>query len=192
MSTREKILEAADELFGKQGFDATPTREIAEACGVNRALIHYHFQSKDGLLEAVLDRYYEKLAATIEGTLLSDGDIRERIYRLVDVYVNFLGENLGFSRIVQREASGGRHVDLISRRMVPLLHGLYPTTRQGEMAAQQMLVSIYGMVVSYFTYSRVLEHLLEGDPLADEALAMRKLHICRVIDAMLDAVEGAS
>ena len=58
------------------------------------------------------------------------------------------------------------------------------------MAAQQMLVSIYGMVISYFTYSNVIEQLLQTDPLAEEALVLRKRHVCRVIDAMLDAVEA--
>jgi len=196
MSAREKILEAADRLFGEQGFDATTTREIAAASGVNKALIHYHFKSKDALLEAVLDRYYDRLAATIQDTLIDGAEIRERVYRLVDAYVDFLGENLGFSRIVQREASGGRHVDRISRRMVPLfemgtqlLHGIYPSARGGEMAAQQLLVSVYGMVISYFTYSHVLEQLMGTDPLAAEALELRKRHVCRVIDALLDAVE---
>ena len=56
-SARDQILEAADHLFGEYGFDATATRHIAERCGVNKALIHYHFSNKQGLFEAVLDRY---------------------------------------------------------------------------------------------------------------------------------------
>lgn len=198
-NAREKILQAADELFGEGGFDATTTREIADHCGVNKALIHYHFKSKDALLVAVLDRYYDKLGDTLRGTLLDEGDLRQRIHRLVDVYVDFLAENRSFSRIVQREASGGKHVDRVSERMVPLfqlgtslLHEIYPSTREGEMAAYQLLVSVYGMVISYFTYGNVLEHLVGGDLMSVEALDQRKRHLCRVIDVVIDSVEAAA
>jgi len=196
MSAREKILEAADELFGSTGFDATTTREIAAACGVNKALIHYHFKNKDLLLEAVLDRYYEKLGQTILGSLGGEGTIRERAHRLVDTYVDFLAANRSFSSIIQKEAAAGRHVDRIGERMVPLfqtgttmLAEAYPGARAGEMAAEQLLVSFYGMVISYFAYSNVLEHLLDTDPVSDEALAVRKRHLCRLLDVILDSLE---
>ena len=64
--TRQRILEAADGLFGELGFDVTTTRDIAERSGVNKALIHCHFGTKDDLLEALLDGYY---GATISTSL---------------------------------------------------------------------------------------------------------------------------
>ena len=53
--TRGRILEAADQLFGSVGFDATTIRAIASLSGVNKALIHYHFSNKDRLLDHLLD-----------------------------------------------------------------------------------------------------------------------------------------
>lgn len=197
MSARDKILEAADELFGRDGFDATTTREIAELSGVNKALIHYHFKSKDLLLEAVLDRYYDKLGALLRQPLLAEGDVRERVHLLVDTYVDFLVDNRNFSSIVQREASGGRHVERIGQHMDPLfqigtslLHQLYPATRAGEMAAHQLLISFYGMVISYFSYSSVIGRLVGDDPFSEPALEQRKRHLRRVLDVLLDSVEG--
>ncbi|MBB4305563.1 AcrR family transcriptional regulator [Rhodobium orientis] len=49
---RQKLLDAAIALFGRKGFDATTTREIAEAAGVNIANIAYHFGGKEGLYRA--------------------------------------------------------------------------------------------------------------------------------------------
>ena len=118
--TREEIVAAADRIFGEIGYDAASTREIAESSGVNKALIHYHFKNKEGLLTSVLDRYYERLQREVETALLTEGGFRERMHRLVDVYADFLGRNLSFCRIVQREASGGRHAGKIRERMVPL------------------------------------------------------------------------
>jgi AcrR family transcriptional regulator len=194
--TREKILEAADELFGQVGYDAATTREIAERSRVNKALIHYHFKNKEGLLASVLDRYYQKLARTLQGALSGDESLRERMLKLVDSYVDFLSENRNFNRIVQREASGGKHMDRISAHMAPLfqlgtalIQGAYPSTRSGEMSATQLLISFFGMAINYFTYNRLLEQLTGADPLSAENLELRKLHLRRMVDILVSVIE---
>ncbi|MEJ2200328.1 MAG: TetR family transcriptional regulator, partial [Desulfuromonadaceae bacterium] len=54
--TKERILDAAEELFARQGFHATSLRAITGGAQVNLAAVNYHFGSKDGLLEAVFSR----------------------------------------------------------------------------------------------------------------------------------------
>ena len=196
MNAREKILEAADELFGELGFDAATTREIAERSGVNKALIHYHFQSKEELLEAVLDRYYERLREVVEKALEKPGDARQRLARLVDAYVDFLSRNRNFSRIVQRESSGGPrqkriqgHLEPMFKLAVDMLHHEFPATRKGTTEAHQLLVSFYGVIVTYFTYSEILGGLIDKDPLSPRELAKRKRHLHWMLDVVLDAVE---
>ena len=194
---REKILKAADELFGKAGFDATTTREIADLSGVNKALIHYHFKSKEALLGDLLDNYYKNLSGTLEKALKVEGSLRDRIMGTVDAYMDFLEKNRNFSRIVQREASGGKHMDRIRDHMVPLfeqgtrlIRDVYPAARSGELAAPQVLISFYGMIVGYFTYSGVLAHLLGTDPLSKKNLRLRKQHLLKMVGVVLDAVEA--
>ena len=53
-ATKERILEAAEELFVQRGFAAASLRAVTSAAGVNLAAVHYHFQSKEGLFEAVV------------------------------------------------------------------------------------------------------------------------------------------
>jgi len=53
-STRDQLLEAAQELFSQRGFHAASVRDIAAAAGTTAAAINYHFGSKDGLIRAVL------------------------------------------------------------------------------------------------------------------------------------------
>ena len=192
---REKILQAADQLFGQVGFDAATTREIAEESGVNKALIHYHFKNKEGLLASVLERYYEALAATVLKALQGTADLRQKMERLVDAYVDFLAANGNFHRIVQRESSGGKHMRLVQEHTAPLfelavslLQQAYPATREGEMAAAQLLMSFYGMVIAYFTYDQMLGRLIETDPLSPENLSLRKRHLCRMISITLDSI----
>lgn len=55
-ATQHSILDAAEQLFGIQGFDGTSIRDITGAAGVNVASVHYHFGSKRDVLRAVLAR----------------------------------------------------------------------------------------------------------------------------------------
>ena len=57
--TKQRILDAAERLFASHGFAATSLRSIISAAGVNLAAVHYHFRSKEALLEAVILRRAE-------------------------------------------------------------------------------------------------------------------------------------
>jgi len=194
LSTRDKILKAADSMFGELGFEAASTRQIAELSGVNKALIHYHFRTKDELWGAVLDRYYERLGALLREPLQSEGDLRQRLGRLLDTYVDFLAENRSFSNMVQREVAGGRHVERIRAHMAPLfelggalLEQAFPTG--APLGGPHLLISFYGMVVTQFTYSPVLHGLLGSDPLGAESLEARKRHLGAMLDLTLAALQ---
>lgn len=56
--TKERILEAAGDIFGREGFKATTIRRIAEAAHANVAAINYHFRDKEGLYAAVLEHVF--------------------------------------------------------------------------------------------------------------------------------------
>jgi AcrR family transcriptional regulator len=64
--TRERILEAASELFTEQGYDATSLREIAERLGFTKAALYYHFQSKDEILRALLEPFETTVRELVE------------------------------------------------------------------------------------------------------------------------------
>jgi AcrR family transcriptional regulator len=57
--TRERILDAALELFTEQGYDGTSLRQIAEQLGVTKAALYYHFESKEDILLALHMRLHE-------------------------------------------------------------------------------------------------------------------------------------
>jgi len=59
--TRERILDAAETLFADSGISGTSLRALTRAAGVNLAAVHYHFGSKEGLLDALLERRVEPL-----------------------------------------------------------------------------------------------------------------------------------
>src|ERR1051325_3893135 len=57
--TKTKILDAAEKLFGVKGFEATSLRDITAEAQVNLAAVNYHFQSKDSLIDAMIERRLE-------------------------------------------------------------------------------------------------------------------------------------
>jgi AcrR family transcriptional regulator len=56
IDTKTRILNAGEKLFGMNGFDATSLRDITAEAQVNLAAVNYHFQSKDSLIDAVIER----------------------------------------------------------------------------------------------------------------------------------------
>src|SRR5262245_34073853 len=66
---RQQILAAAAREFGAKGFHGATTAGIARAAGVTQPLVHHHFESKQGLWEAVLDDLFGELRALQENTL---------------------------------------------------------------------------------------------------------------------------
>jgi len=56
--TKTRILNAAEKLFGEKGFDATSLRDITAEAQVNLAAVNYHFQSKESLMDAVIERRF--------------------------------------------------------------------------------------------------------------------------------------
>src|SRR5437879_1658789 len=59
IDTRERILQTAEKLFAEQGYAATSLRQIIGKAGVNVAAIHYHFGSKEDLLDELVHRKAE-------------------------------------------------------------------------------------------------------------------------------------
>jgi AcrR family transcriptional regulator len=56
MDTKQRILDAAEQLFAQHGFHGASLRAITATAGVNLAAVNYHFQSKEALIQAVLAR----------------------------------------------------------------------------------------------------------------------------------------
>jgi AcrR family transcriptional regulator len=196
LSARDAILNAAETLFGEVGFDAATTREITRLSGVNKALMYYYFDNKNALLDSVLDRYFNKLNKILLQAMEGEGDLRGRLKRVIDVYVDFLQHNVNFSRIVQRESGAGRHMDEIFNRLSPLFQAgmattqeAYPAARQGEMSAEQLLISFYGMIVSYFNFGPLLGRLMNTDLFSMKNVETRKKHLHWMLDIVVDELE---
>ncbi len=190
-------MKAADRVFGEMGFDAATVRKIADISKTNKALVHYHFGSKEGLFESVLDRYFEELSENLHGALISNGPLSDRMIRMFDRYLDFLEKNRNFVHIVHREINGGKQMERVITHMIPLfqfvLQGIreaYPKTRAGDLSAENLLVSAYGMIITYFTCSGIVQKLIGSDPMSPKNLQTRKKHLYRMFEIIIRALDS--
>ena len=115
-STEERILAAAVACFGRSGFDGATMADIAREATVSKALVHYHFQTKDQLLLEVQSRAFRDLAAGIAALAESGAPSVERgltgLDRVWDLLVAFRGQ-IPFS--LEMWSQAGRRPELRER-----------------------------------------------------------------------------
>ncbi|MCB0910952.1 MAG: TetR/AcrR family transcriptional regulator [Propionibacteriaceae bacterium] len=76
---RERILATATGLFVARGYEGVAMREIAEACGITKAALYYHFAGKSDVLNAVFTGYLDEIAGVVEASAdHGDGEARLR------------------------------------------------------------------------------------------------------------------
>lgn len=94
LSTEEKIKAAARKVFAQKGYAATRTRDIAEAAGINLALLNYYFRSKqklfDGIMLEKLQAFFGKIAPIFIDTSTT---LETKIETFVSHYTDMLIKN---------------------------------------------------------------------------------------------------
>jgi AcrR family transcriptional regulator len=104
-TTRDRILEAALDIFAERGFEGARTRDIAERAGANLGLIKYYFDGKEALWKAAVDRAFAELQSDF-GDALEDGaesGDRAHMERMIRRFVRFAAEHPQFIRIMNDE-----------------------------------------------------------------------------------------
>jgi AcrR family transcriptional regulator len=91
--TESRILEAAHAVFVRRGTAGARMQEIAAEAGVNQALLHYYFRSKDRLAEAVFRRAATKLMPPVIEVLASDRDLDAKVAQVVALELDNLVES---------------------------------------------------------------------------------------------------
>lgn len=81
---KNEILDVADELFSKKGFDGTSTNDILEKVGIARGTLYHHFKSKEEIMDALIERYSDRLlGAAQEVAADKNTPLVDRIIRVV-------------------------------------------------------------------------------------------------------------
>jgi TetR/AcrR family transcriptional regulator len=93
ISTEQKILEAAKQVFLEKGLDGARMQDIADKAGINKALLHYYFRSKDKLFEVIFLEEARKFMPRVVEIMMSELDLFEKIEMFVGQYIGTLIQN---------------------------------------------------------------------------------------------------
>ena len=91
--TEERILEAARQVFIRRGTQGARMQEIAREAGVNQALLHYYFRSKERLAAAVFQMIAGRILPALIDALGSDLSLPEKVDRVIALYLQNLALN---------------------------------------------------------------------------------------------------
>ncbi len=133
LSTQEKVLNAALREFAEYGFAGARVDRIAKTAKVNKAMIYYHYKSKEALYESILKEITGEIYRRVRESVVEGTDPLEQIYLVVNKYISLLSTfNKDIFRTVIREiAAGGKYFRKIAvpNLILPILQLLEPVMR---------------------------------------------------------------
>jgi TetR/AcrR family transcriptional regulator len=155
LETEQKIINAAYEIFIEKGLEGARMQEIADRAGINKALLHYYFRSKEHLFDAIFQDIFQRIIPQFAQILKSKTDPFEMVQVLLTFYNNFFMENpympqFFFHEIWQnpdRIAGAIKSQEINPDEVIGILKEKLPPFSDSEFLAQHMIANTMGMLL---------------------------------------------
>lgn len=187
-ATREALLAAATEVFAERGFDGARVDAIAARAGVNKAMIHYHFGSKEGLYRAIVASTLGHALERLGAITAERRPAAERLRAFIESFAEIALRRPSFPTMMVDEAiSGGRHLD---DELFDLFFGVFRLVRQivedgiaeGSFRPVDPLLTHLGLIGSLLFFfateparTKILARRPGAPPMPDPATFVRHL-----------------
>jgi TetR/AcrR family transcriptional regulator len=192
LATRDQIITTAISAFSSFGFEGATTRLIAEQAGVNQGLITHHFQNKEELWKAAVNRLFANLQDDLVPRMEAwqDADRPTRVRMLIRYFVRYASQHPEQLRFMMQEGlnSGPRMQWLVENHLAVLYPGFQDMLRDAR--AENMLIegedvhifyAFVGAASTIFALAAECEHLTGIDPTSEQSIDAHT----RLIEAML-------
>lgn len=208
--TREALIRAGLDLFGRHGFEASSIREIAQAAGVNSAGIAYHFGGKDGLrqacAEAIVTTMKQRVFGAAASMPLRDGLAPEAAVELllaivgrVTAFAAQAPESETIARFIVREMMEPTSAfETLYEGLVGPVHGqlcrLWAAATGMAPETQETKLAVFAAIgqVLYFRLARpAVMRRMEWETLGEDEAQAISATIRRAVRATVVAARGA-
>jgi TetR/AcrR family transcriptional regulator len=189
--TEEKIFQAAIEEFAERGKDGARLQGIADRAGINKALVHYYFRSKDRLYSSVFEHLIRKYLSSLGDSVVDASDYKTTLKRFIDSFVDLIEQRPDIPRFMLKELSSGSQIfrdkfrELIADGSFRTPENMIRQYRNGvesgeirDLDAVQTMVSLLGAIVYLYAAFPVVSllrpEIAEHRP---EFIKQRKEHL---------------
>jgi len=161
------------------------------AARANKAMLYYYFGNKRRLHRAVLENLLRQLRSGVLAPPAKKLSAKQKLFRYVSGYFDFLATHPNYPRLVQREAMESRpNFDWMAREYFrPLIQGLSRVVEEGvtnrqfrDIDPEQTALITIGMTTSYFATATILSQVVGRNLLTDSAVAARKRAVLDFLD----------
>lgn len=193
LTTEQKILDAARQVFVKKGMVGARMQEIADEAGINKALLHYYYKTKDKLFEAVFIEIFTGFFGSVGKMLTSDASVKDKVMLFVDSYIDVIAANPFVPQFIINEIN--RDPQMLLKLMSSsgfdpkILLALYSNELdKQQLDVRHFIVSMMGLCVFPFVARPLIEivYFDNNNEAYDKFLSERKEF---VKDIMLKYIE---
>jgi AcrR family transcriptional regulator len=169
---RERLIEAARELFAQDGFDAAGVRDITARAHANLGAITYHFGSKEALYHAVIERFATPLADRLAAISVESGPPLERLATAMWTFMDHIWTHPEMPRLILRELASDRPLPepvarVIRRNMESFSRMVSEGQKDGSIRPGEphlMAMSIAGQPLFLALAGRAIRQAIGTDP----------------------------
>jgi TetR/AcrR family transcriptional regulator len=176
-NTEQIILDAAREVFIQKGMEGARMQEIANVAGINKALLHYYFRSKEKLFNTIFNQSFGDFFSRISFLMTSDLDLVLKLSKFIDAYMDLMLKNPFLPRFIITEINRNPQVvvekfndigaNIIHKNLKIFERQIREEAQKGiikYIEPKQLITSIIGLCLFPFLAEPLLKTLLfEGD-----------------------------
>ena len=193
--TEQRILDAAHAVFVRRGTAGARMQEIAAEAGVNQALLHYYFRSKDRLSRAAFERAASEFMPTVIQVLASDTELEAKVARIIELELDHLARapylpGYIISEVTHHPERARQLITAVTRlapedirpKVVAMLRKqIEARVRSGGMrpiAPEQFIVNLMSLCIFPFAARPMILEMLGMDQRGfDQFIARRRQHL---------------
>ncbi len=177
--TAERILDAAEEIFAERGYAGTTLRKVATAVGIRIPSLYNHFESKEALYAAVLERNLQPVLRALSDYAAPNNGRGEGARKLVETMMSVMAEHRRLAGLLQHETltGGERLTPMLRSWMAPIFARADEMMEAGPAGSRWdrdelslLVLAMYHIILGYFAIAPLYQRVDGRDLLSPEML----------------------
>ena len=196
-TTQDRILNSAREIFFKQGYSGGKMQDIADAAGINKALLHYYFSTKEKLFEVIFLEAFAKFIPKLHLIFETEGPFFDKIEKFIEVYLHFLTTHSAIPLFVLNEINknpdafaekmfGGKSSPFPVQKLFKLVNDEVEKKNIRPIAPEHFLINMISLCIFPFLAKPLLQRVMSfNESEFENILDQRKKEVLEFIKCAL-------